>query len=130
LLEATLGRCDETNLAGTIVCLRLPLARGPCRVWGRLSRDDSLARDETRFRSFPSSLDTSLVAELERMQGFVWSNALIEILPAAGYGDDFHSLGVLAVRLLLTTEGRQLPSALDAVFSLLETLREKRAPGE
>jgi hypothetical protein len=63
------------------------------------------------------------------MQGFIWSNALLDLLPAAGYGDDFHSLGVLAVRLLLTAEPRQLPAALDAVLSVIERLRESPAPG-
>jgi hypothetical protein len=67
--------------------------------------------------------------ELERMQGFLWNNVLLETLPTVGYGDDLHSLGVLAVRLLLTAEPAQLPSALDAIFSVIEKLRETRGTG-
>jgi hypothetical protein len=70
-----------------------------------------------------------VVDELERMQGFVWGSVLLETFPAAGYGDDFHSLGVLATRLLLTSEPAQLPSALDAVLSLHRSLGETSGAG-
>jgi hypothetical protein len=128
LIEATLARCPDAT-GGMLACLHLPLAGGRQLVWGRLSRDSSLARDETRFRSFPAEFDGSVTAELERTQGFVWSDVLLEIIPAAGFGEDFHSLGVLAVRLLLTTESRQLPAALDAVFSVIETVRAAAKSG-
>ena len=130
VVEATLGRCDETNAAGMLACVHLPLSTGRRVLWGRLSRDNSLARDEIRFRSFPTDLDERSAIELERVSGFVWSNVFLELLPAAGYGDDFHSLGVLATRLLLTSEARQLPSVLDTVFSVLERLREQPAAGD
>jgi hypothetical protein len=129
LVEATIGRCAESDVAGMLGCLHLPLAGGRRVLWGRLSRDNSLTREEIRFRSFPAKIEGTVTDELERMQGFVWSSALLDIVPAAGYGDDFHGLGVLAVRLLFTSERRQLPSSLDAMFSLIETLRAKSGAG-
>jgi len=129
LVEATLGRCDEENVGGMLGCLHLPLQSGRRAIWGRLSRDSALARDEVRFRSFSTDFDNAVTAELERMQGFVWPSVFLEIHPAAGYGDDLHSLGVLAVRVLLTSESRQLPAALDAVFSVIQRLRETMREG-
>jgi len=73
---------------------------------------------QKHLRTLGRSVDPLIVKAIESMTGVEVAGVSYEVLPMLSSAFDLHSLGVLAVRALLTNEGSSLPEMLDRVRSL------------
>lgn len=118
-LEGTLVTETKLNVSPhDLMWLRLPLSGARVDLYGHVYTGEGMAQGEVRFRTLPQRISEADAKALRAAEGLSFSRAPFEFVPMLSSPCDLYSLGVLAVRLLLTNEGATLPVALDEVFSL------------
>jgi hypothetical protein len=126
-LEGTFASQERLDVAGRdLVWFRMSPGGGTLDVYARLEKAAALAAGEWRFRSVPLSPAPNVLAALKAEESFA-GDVPFEHLPLLSTPSDLHSLGVLAVRTLLTNARTSLPVALDEALSLARQVSQDPA---
>lgn len=120
VIEGTLTTPNPASgwTAGDLVCLRLSAGGREINVHARLQGEVEQALGEWRFRTLSVSLPQTVGETLRAGAGVKNEGVSFEVYPEWGPACDLYALGVLAVRVLLTTSARELPAALDDLLAL------------
>jgi hypothetical protein len=127
VLEGTFASQERLEVAGRdLVWFRMSPGGGTLDVYARLEKAAALAAGEWRFRSVPLSPAPNVLAALQAEESFA-ADVPFEHLPLLSTPSDLYSLGVLAVRTLLTNARTSLPVALDEALSLARQVAQDPA---
>jgi hypothetical protein len=125
VLEGTFTSQERIEVAGRdLVWFRMAPGGGTLDVYARLERAAALAAGEWRFRSVPLSPAPNVLAALRAEESFA-ADVPFEHLPLLSTPSDLYSLGVLAVRTLLTNARTSLPVVLDEALSLARQVAQE-----
>ena len=123
VLEGTMVAQDYLSLDPyDLLWFRLPVGEERIEFYAHVSLSENLGPREARFRTVPSRQPENIVTALRAIVGSVFPKSPYEIWPLLSSPCDLHSLGVLAVRLLLAHHQSNLPVILDDVLSLSRRL--------
>lgn len=123
VLEGTLVVQERLDVSPhDLLWLRLPLPSGRLDLYGHVYSTEALAQGEVRFRTVSQQLPEEVVANLRAAEGVSFPRAPFEVVRLLSSPCDLYSLGVLAVRTLLTDGQTTLPVALDEMLSLARQL--------
>lgn len=119
VLEGTLTTDERLELGKSdLVWVRLSLGGGPVDLYVTLESKEAMAAGEWRMRTLPRKCTPAEAAALKEAAGVPLPEAPFEVIPLLSTPCDLYSLGVLAVRTLVSGPGTALAVALDEVLSL------------
>jgi len=129
VLEGTLVAEDYLGLdAHDLLWFKLPLAEERLEFYAHVYSAEAVGPREARFRTVPGKLPDSIVAALKRTEGTAFQKAPYEIWPLLSSPCDMHSLGIMAIRLLLANSQSKLPVIVDEILSLARHLGREATP--
>lgn len=130
VLEGTLASDERVGATkNDLVWLRLNLKSGRLDVYARADAKAAMAAGEFRFRTLPQKIAADAVESLRAATGVPLAETPFEVIPSVSSPADLYSLGVLAVRTLLTDPRSPLPVALDEILSLARQLGAEHDAG-
>ena len=125
VLEGTLVAEDYLRLdPHDLLWFKLPLGEERLEFYAHVYKSNTAGPREVRFRTVPARLAETAIAALKGTAGARFPKSPYEIWPLLSSPCDLYSLGVLAVRILLTHNESPLPVILDEVSSLARRLGE------
>jgi hypothetical protein len=117
VLEGTLVAEDYLRLdQNDLLWFKLPISDQRVEFYAHVYTAEALGPREVRFRTVPTKLPESVVAVLKSTAGF--AKAPYEIWPLLSSPCDMHSLGIIAVRVLLANSKSNVPVIVDDVLGL------------
>jgi hypothetical protein len=124
ILDGTLDTREHvTAQKNDMMWLRVNLVGEPVDIYARLEpQKDSLAEGQIRFRTLGQRLDERIINALKEAEGAVLPQVPFEIIPLLSSPCDLYSLGVLAVKIFLTSPKLSLPEQLGNVIALARVL--------
>jgi hypothetical protein len=132
VLQGTLVADEALGLAAhDLLWFKLPLAEEKMTFYAHVYAGGRTGLREARFRTVPARLNDSLFAALKRTEGTTFQRAPFEIWPLLSSPCDLHSLGIMAIRILLANSQTDLPSVVDEILRLSRQLGDefKKEPG-
>src|ERR1041385_6152243 len=118
VLEGTLVAEDYLGLdPHDLLWFKLPLAEERLEFYAHVYTSEAVGPKEARFRTVPARLSESVTATLKKSL-ISLSKAPYEIWPLLSSPCDLHSLGILAIRILLANGKSNLPVIVDDVQGL------------
>lgn len=130
VLEGTLASDERVGATkNDLVWLRLNLKSGRLDVYARADAKAAMAAGEFRFRTLPQKIGADAAESLRAATGVPLAETPFEVIPSVSSPADLYSLGVLAVRTLLTDPRTPLPVALDETLSLARQLAAEHDAG-
>jgi hypothetical protein len=122
-LEGTLEAEDYLKLdAQDLLWFKLPLADQKLEFYAHVDIREKLGPREARFRTVPARLAENVVVALKNSTGSPLPRAPYEVWPLVSSPCDLHSLGILAIRILLANHQSRLAVTVDEVISLARVL--------
>ena len=119
VLEGTLTTAERLELGRSdLVWVRLNVGGEPLDLYATLESKEAMAAGEWRMRTLPRKCTPAEAAALKEAAGVPLPEAPFEVIPLLSTPCDLYSLGVLAVRTLVSGPGTALAVALDEVLSL------------
>ncbi len=115
-----------------LLWFRLPLAQERLELYAHVytSESTSSRSREVRFRTIPTKISDSTLAVLKRAMGTAFPRSPYEVWPLLSSPCDLFSVGVIAVRALLSNSTTNLPVILDEVLSLARLLGSEPFKGD
>lgn len=130
VVEGTFATYDLGHVGpNDLVCFNLHLACGRLALQAHLNKEGALAADEWRFRTLGHTLTEEQSQCLNGIEGRPMGNVPFRLVPLLSSPCDLYSLGVLAVRTLLTNKGTTLARTLDDVFAFARQLGAQHDAG-
>lgn len=128
IVESTL-ETDEALHASVrdIIAVETEVAGARVVLYGHVDPDEAMRGGEVRFRTLSRRYPAAISTGLKALAGVPVDRAGIRVLPFLSSVFDMYSLGVLAVRTLLSGGSQTLPIALDAVQSFKKLLDQEAA---
>jgi len=111
-----------------LLWFKLPLGDARLEFYAHVYSEEAVGPKEARFRTVPMTLPDPVVATLKNTVSF--AKAPYEIWPLLSSPCDLHSLGIIAIRVLLANSQSNLPTIADDVLGLARHLGEKRESDE
>ncbi len=126
VLEGTLVAEDFLGLdSHDLLWFKLPVAEERVEFYAHVYADEAVGPREARFRTVPMKLPDAIVATLKHTTAF--AKAPYEIWPLLSSPCDLHSLGVIALRVLLADGNTNLPATADDVLGIARRLGKDEA---
>jgi hypothetical protein len=125
VLEITLVAENELVLEPhDILWFKLPLSEEYQRLefYAHVYSSTEGGTREAQFRTVPAKLDDSLMGMLKRTEGTTFQRAPYAIWPLLSSPCDMHSLGIVAIRILLANSRSNFPIVVDEVLRLARSL--------
>ena len=122
VLEGTLVAEDYLGLdPHDLLWFKLPLAEEKLEFYAHVYTSEAVGPREARFRTVPAKLPEGTVATLKKSV-IAFSKSPYEIWPLLSSPCDLHSLGIIAIRILLANSQTNLPVTVDDVLGLARHL--------
>lgn len=122
VLEGTLVAEDYLGLdPHDLLWIKLPVAEERLEFYAHVYKDPAGPR-EARFRTVPAKLSEKAISSLKLVAGTIFPRSPYEIWPLLSSPCDLFSLGVIAVRTLLTNSRSDIAIILDEVLSFSRTI--------
>ena len=129
VIEGTLVAEDYLGLdPQDLLWFKLPLGDVRLEFYAHVYSEEAVGPKEARFRTVPMTLPDPVVATLKQTVSF--AKAPYEIWPLLSSPCDLHSLGIIAIRVLLANSQSNLPTIADDVLGLARHLGENPEPQE
>jgi hypothetical protein len=129
-LEGTIRSAERLwNDENDLLSIYLPLREGNADLLGHLDFSQARSEGEAVFRTIPQTFPAAIAAALPAIEGSVFSQLAFDILSPLSTPFDMYSLGVVALRLLLSGEDNPLPDVLDRAFSLAHEAEQNPGGG-
>ena len=118
-VEGTIRSAERlSNNENDLLSIHLPLAAGKIDLLGHIDFTQARSEGEAVFRTLPQAFSDGLAVALRAAEGSAFTQLEFNILSPLSTPFDLYSLGVVALRLLLTADASTLPDVLDRAFSL------------
>lgn len=127
IITATL-KVDDTSAIrpDDWVWLRPTVGERRISLMGVIDEASALATGEVRFRTAAQTLDAPVLDDLRRVSGVQLNDVPFETIARLGAACDLYSLGVLALRILLTgpVEGEETDAPAETIDEAMSLARE------
>ena len=127
IIEGTIDT-DEPLRVGSrdLLQIRLPIQNEVVDLYAHIDPEEALTAGETRFRTVTQTFgDAEVVGNIEQLAGVPIDRVAFRIIPLFSTAFDLYSLGIIAIRTLLTDDTQTLAIAVDSILSLKRELDEK-----
>jgi hypothetical protein len=129
VLEGTLVAEDYLGLdPHDLLWFKLPLAEERLEFYAHVYTAEAVGPKEARFRTVPARIPEAAVAILKRTGAFAKSP--YEIWPLLSSPCDLHSLGIIAIRVLLANSRSNFPVIVDDFLGLSRYLGKEEDKGD